>query len=350
MSSSQSAQPQLTSTESEQTTPSDNVTINVKAPGDSKLSLSISLSKTVLDLKKLIAESTNPRVEAENQRLIYSGRVLKDESILTEYKIQSGHSVHMVKGVARPSNPTPATQQIPANLNAGQQIAGNPLAPLLNATNQIPAFNPFADLGINTNDPNMAMNLMNNPQVLREAARALEDPAMVEQMITGDPRLRAIGPELRDLLRSPLFRQMLTNPNLIRGMVEGGVPGAGNTAAAPAAGVTDSLAAALGAQPAGTGANPASAPGAIDPMALLNSPFGQMTMQATGRGMFGGLGNPLAAQPPADPRPPEERFEVQLAQLQGMGFVDARQNVRALLASGGDVAAAIEYILGGNGA
>ncbi|POW18764.1 hypothetical protein PSHT_05565 [Puccinia striiformis] len=191
----------------------DTITINIKAPSDSKLSLSISLSKTVLDLKKLISESTNPKVEAENQRLIYSGRVLKDDSVLSEYKIQSGHSIHMVKGAPRATNPTPATQQIPSNLNAGQQIAGNPLAPLLNATNQIPGFNPFADLGINTNDPNMAMNMMNNPQVLQSAARLLEDPAMVDQMIASDPRLQTMGPQVREMLRSPMFRQMLTNPS-----------------------------------------------------------------------------------------------------------------------------------------
>jgi ubiquilin len=82
--------------------------------------------------------------------VIYSGRVLKDESLLSEYKIQSGHTIHMVKGAPRAPNPPPATQQIPSNLNAGQQIAGNPLAPLLNATNQIPGFNPFADLGISS--------------------------------------------------------------------------------------------------------------------------------------------------------------------------------------------------------
>ena len=36
-------------------------------------------------------------------------------------------------------------------------------------------------------------------------------------------------------------------------------------------------------------------------------------------------------------------------QLQDMGFTNAAQNVRALLATGGNVHAAIEYILGGGG-
>lgn len=38
-----------------------------------------------------------------------------------------------------------------------------------------------------------------------------------------------------------------------------------------------------------------------------------------------------------------------MQQLQDMGFVNATQNVRALLATGGNVHSAIEYILSGGG-
>jgi ubiquilin len=53
----------------------------------------------------------------------------------------------------------------------------------------------------------------------------------------------------------------------------------------------------------------------------MDSPLGQMMQQMnSSAGMLGGgLGFPMAPQP-ADPRPPEERFEVQLGQLQAMGF------------------------------
>lgn len=66
---------------------------------------------------------------------------------------------------------------------------------------------------------------------------------------------------------------------------------------------------------------------------------------APGAAGWGG-GAPAA---PADTRPPEERFQVQLQQLQEMGFTNAQQNIRALLATGGNVHSAIEYILGGGG-
>lgn len=51
----------------------------------------------------------------------------------------------------------------------------------------------------------------------------------------------------------------------------------------------------------------------------------------------------------ASAEPPEVRYQVQLEQLQNMGFTNASQNVRALLATGGNVHAAIDYILNGGG-
>lgn len=116
----------------------------------------------------------------------------------------------------------------------------------------------------------------------------------------------------------------------------------------------------------------ANAAAAANPFAALSSLFGSMPPPAQGGGaspfgmvdpalvqsLLGGLGGtatgtasmaipPFAA--PADTRPPEERFQVQLQQLQDMGFTNAAQNVRALLATAGNVHAAIEYILGGGG-
>ena len=52
-------------------------------------------------------------------------------------------------------------------------------------------------------------------------------------------------------------------------------------------------------------------------------------------------------QPPSNVsrEPPEQRFASQITQLEEMGFSERDRNVRALLATGGDVQAAIEYLL-----
>merc|ERR1719341_381206 len=47
-------------------------------------------------------------------------------------------------------------------------------------------------------------------------------------------------------------------------------------------------------------------------------------------------------------QPPEERFASQLDQLASMGFVDRQANVQALIATMGDVNAAVERLLASN--
>ncbi len=63
-------------------------------------------------------------------------------------------------------------------------------------------------------------------------------------------------------------------------------------------------------------------------------------MQALGGA---GAGVPQA---PADTRPPEERYEEQLRQLNDMGFYDFDRNVAALRRSGGNVQGAVQELLG----
>lgn len=72
------------------------INVNIKSSSDKKFVIAIETEKTVLDLKNAIAEQTD--VPAERQRLIYSGRVLKDPDTLADCKIADGNTIHMVKG------------------------------------------------------------------------------------------------------------------------------------------------------------------------------------------------------------------------------------------------------------
>ena len=59
-------------------------------------------------------------------------------------------------------------------------------------------------------------------------------------------------------------------------------------------------------------------------------------------------GTPGMGMPPAAPAvAPEIRFAAQISQLCDMGFFDTDSNVRALTATGGNVNAAVERLLGG---
>jgi hypothetical protein len=63
-------------------------------------------------------------------------------------------------------------------------------------------------------------------------------------------------------------------------------------------------------------------------------------------GMFGGLGTIMGNTPEVNTVPPEQLYASQLSRLQEMGFVDTQENVRALIAVGGNVNAAVNRLLG----
>lgn len=231
----------------------DQITLNIKGPSELKLSISISpdsssfssslsppssspFSQTdvplpfvaVSDLKALIASKSD--VEASRQRLIYSGKVLKDDEPLTTYKLANSHTVHMVKGAPRNGDPAstastgastfglPAQQQGAAaqrlpTMAAGQQVVGNPLAalegvqghgfggyvffstrrPFLFDLNGVGLtwlsscfvcrgiFNPFEGMG-NLNDPNAMANMARSPAVMEQMAHMLENPEVLDQV------------------------------------------------------------------------------------------------------------------------------------------------------------------------
>jgi len=85
------------------------------------------------------------------------GRVLKDEDVLSTYKIQTNHTIHMVKGVAKtPAASSSSTSQPLPTMQTGQ-APSDPLTQLNTpmAHGLMAGFNPFAGMGVNTNDPNM---------------------------------------------------------------------------------------------------------------------------------------------------------------------------------------------------
>jgi ubiquilin len=199
---------------------SNEIQINIKGPSELRLLVSITTDKTVLDLKKAVAEKSD--VPAERQRLIYSGRVLKDEDILTTYKIANNHTVHMVKGAPKgpgeSSSGTSGTapQQLP-NMQTGQNVH-DPLTQLnshlgFGALNQLGP-NPFASMGLNANDPNMMQGIMDNPQFLQTMSSQLSNPAVIDQIIAMNPQLAGMGDQLRGIMQSERFREMMCVPRL----------------------------------------------------------------------------------------------------------------------------------------
>lgn len=381
-------------------------TVTIKMTGDAKHQMTVSPSMTVLQLKEKIA--TDIDVSVDRQRLIFSGKVLKDNDTLETYKIKEGHSIHLVKGAAKnaqstantttsnapsTSSSTPAANSVPTNIEAGQG-SFNPLAGLTDARYAgynipMPTMDQlgFGADGMQLPAENQLDQMMDNPLFQESMRSMLSNPQMLDYMIEQSPQLRAMGPAARELLQSDYVRNLLTNPQAMRSMMEfqramQGAGGAGSTpstttfptpgnptstsetnTANASTNATQSTTPTTGAGNTTNSTNPAANPFASlfgagagaglgagsGANAFGSNPFLNPALNPNLMNLFGAPGAGAAgATPAADTRPPEEVYQTQLRQLNDMGFFDFDRNVRALRRSGGSVEGAIEMLFNGS--
>lgn len=74
----------------------ESISFTVKSIADKRIPITVNKFTSVGELKQKLAEPST--IPAERQRLIYSGRVLKDDQTVDFYKIKDGHTVHLVQG------------------------------------------------------------------------------------------------------------------------------------------------------------------------------------------------------------------------------------------------------------
>ncbi|EER30004.1 Ubiquitin family protein [Coccidioides posadasii C735 delta SOWgp] len=245
------------------------ITFLVKTSSDAKYSLTLAPSTKIGNLKVKLSEPQYADVPPARQRLIYSGRVLKDHDTLATYNVKDGHTIHLVKSAASNQPPQQSSQSssattagrsapqapppgVPTNIAAG--TGNNPLAGLTGArfagyNMQLPGasfFGPDGGMGPPPSTEQL-INMLDNPQFQSMMNEALQNPQLLDMMIQQNPMLRDMGPGVRQMMQSPAFRRMLTDPNMLRQMAQmqsqfglspfGG--GSGENAAFPAPGVTN---------------------------------------------------------------------------------------------------------------
>lgn len=360
---------------------SDILKLTIKCTSTPNFEVEVAKDASVKTLKELIEEKNG--IPHDKQRLIFSGRIMKDEMSLTEYKIQNGNSVHLIKRSAakttQQSSGNPATgMPAPSSLSAGQET-GNPLSDLTGArysglANLPPAsiFGPDGGLGP---APTLedTEELFNNPEQLSEILNHLSN------LDENDPLLMTLPPDARrqfvEFSRSPIFQSILSDPNemqLFRNAAQVAMQMDQSDLASlsQAAGINPFAAA------AGSGSDAASnTPGnnesvnddinqlqrllGIPPIARTDSDarvnellsFLRSRDAATPgasnpamNNLFNlGLANPALTA--AASRPPEEVYESQLRQLNELGFFDFDRNIKALRRSGGNLEGAIEALV-----
>ncbi|XP_075105573.1 ubiquitin domain-containing protein DSK2b isoform X2 [Nicotiana tabacum] len=211
------------------------VTINVRCSNGSKFSVQVSLDSTVGSFKSVLSQPSD--IPAEQQRLIYKGRILKDDQTLTSYGLEADHTVHLVRGFAAAAsasatnagNPN-TNQNIPGDAppNVGGPFAGVGGAPLFPGLGSgggpfgagLPDFEQVQQQL--TQNPDMMRDMMNMPLV----QNLMNNPEIIRNLIMNNPQMREImdrNPELAHILNDPsTLRQTMEaarNPEIMREMM-----------------------------------------------------------------------------------------------------------------------------------
>lgn len=314
------------------------ITFNVKSSSDAKYIMTVPTSTTIADLKQKLSTSDHANLPPERQRLIYSGRVLKDHDTIGSCKIKDGNTVHLVRGAESNQRQNPANQggsvpsgaggqapanNVPTNIAAGPG-ASNSLAQLTGARyagfHGLPGADMFgADGGMGAPpNPDQMLRMLDDPNFAQQMNEAMNNPAVIN-MLRENPMIRN-NPMARAAIENPELRRMMMNPDMIRMQMQMqramGGGGAAGDGAFPMPGATDTTPQAEGAAAGGqtnttdnTGAaaNPFAAlfPGGQAPAAgaegqregappaAQTNPFGSM-LGGAGAGADG-QANPMAA-------------------------------------------------------
>nr|POE79864.1 deubiquitination-protection protein dph1 [Quercus suber] len=284
------------------------ITFNIKSSADAKFVITLPTSSTVAELKQKLSTSEYADLPPERQRLIYSGRVLKDADSIGACKIKDGNTVHLVKGAESNSRQNPANQpgstaspsapgqpasNVPTNIAAGTG-ASNPLAQMTGARyaglHGLPGMDTFgADGGMGAPpNPDQMLRMLEDPNFAQQMNEAMNNPAVVD-MLRNNPMIRN-NPMARAAMENPEFRRMMLNPDMIRMQMQmqramgGGAPGQGSF---PMPGATDTT---EGSEGTATGEGATDTPGQTRTTGAANAAglpdfgqlFGNMGGAATG--------------------------------------------------------------------
>ncbi len=214
-------------------------------------------------------------------------------------------------------------------------------------------------------NPNLMQNMMSAPYTQQILQSMAQNPDMAAQIVGSNP-LFASNPQLQEQMRSmmpmmlqqmqnPAVQNLMTNPDAIGALSqiqEGmqrlqtaapdlyssmGMPLAGAGIPQPSTTTNSSSSTTTTTSTSGSTTTTSPSSGSSAPNnagAPNNAAFAQLMNQMVQSMAGQGLNNP-----------PEERFQSQLEQLSAMGFVDRQANIQALIATYGDVNAAIDRLL-----
>lgn len=188
-------------------------TLHVRCSNGSKFSVQTALDAFVGAFKSLLSEKCD--VPAEQQRLIYKGRILKDDQTLESYGLESDHTIHLVRGA------TPSTTSNNNASNLGASPTNNSAAnlgasPTNNTTATSPSFNAGGGLGGAELGASFLPGLGSNGLFGGASGlfgTGLPEFDQVQQQLTQNPNM------MRDIMNMPAIQNLMNNPDLMRNLI-----------------------------------------------------------------------------------------------------------------------------------
>uniref|UniRef100_A0A6I8N3H7 Ubiquilin 1 n=1 Tax=Ornithorhynchus anatinus TaxID=9258 RepID=A0A6I8N3H7_ORNAN len=254
-------------------------------------------------------------------------------------------------------------------LNAAQeQFGGNPFASLVSNTpsgegsqpsrteNRDPLPNPWApqfgpqnstnsNTGSSAGSGSSVAGMFNTPGMQSLLQQITENPQLMQNMLSA-PYMRSMmqslsqNPDLAAQMQNPETLSAMSNPRAMQALLQ--IQQGLQTLATEAPGLIPGFSPGLG----GLGSTGGSAGTNGTSSAPSETPNSASGTAEPGHQQF--IQQMLQALAGANPQlqNPEVRFQQQLEQLSAMGFLNREANLQALIATGGDINAAIERLLG----
>ncbi|KAG5534494.1 hypothetical protein RHGRI_022573 [Rhododendron griersonianum] len=202
------------------------VTVHICCFNGSKFSVRISLNSTVGSLKSVVAQNCD--VAAERQRLIYKGRVLKDDHTLESYGLEADHTVHLVRGFAPATSAVTKVASdpgVPNSTPSGMTSVGSGECGMCGGYSLGASLSSGLGYGLSDNSElfgaglpilqQVLQKLTQNPNLMREIIdmpsvhNVVDNQNIMQNVIMNDPQID----ELID--RNPELAHILTDPSTI---------------------------------------------------------------------------------------------------------------------------------------
>jgi len=140
------------------------VNFKLSGAGNSFL-LDLEPSVTILALKTLLTETT--KLDPAQMKLIFKGRILKDDDTLESTKVESGQSMHVVKSAASAPTAGATTTAAPSAASVDASVGANPL------TAGAGAANPMAAMMGGAGGANPMAAMMQDPAMMQAAMQMM---------------------------------------------------------------------------------------------------------------------------------------------------------------------------------